>query len=182
MADVDFGPLQPLIGTWTGDRGCDVAPTEGGSEETPYFETLTVEAVGDVTNAGKQTLVVVKYHQTVSIKASGDVFHDEIGYWYWDAATQVLAQSLTIPRAVAVLAGGEVTETGGSVEFSVKAVDGDKDWGIVQSPFMRDNAKTVEFRHHVKVEGNRLVYTETTVLDIYGKTFDHTDGNTLTRG
>ncbi len=48
MADVDFGPLQHLIGTWTGDRGSDVAPTEGGSAETPYFETLTVDAVGEM--------------------------------------------------------------------------------------------------------------------------------------
>lgn len=181
MADVDFGPLNHLVGTWTGNKGSDVSPTLEGSEETPYFETIVVEEVGDVTNAGKQTLVVVKYHQQVSIKSSGEVFHDEIGYWYWDSATNVLAQSLTIPRAVAVLAGGEVTENNGSTQFSVKATYGDDDWGIVQSPFMRDNARTVEFRHNVEVKGNTMTYSETMVLDIYGKTFNHTDGNTLTK-
>lgn len=46
---------------------------------------------------------------------------------------------------------------------------------------MRDNARTVEFRHTIKVDGDKLTYKETTVLDIYGKTFDHTDENELTR-
>jgi hypothetical protein len=51
----------------------------------------------------------------------------------------------------------------------------------VQSPFMRDHARTLAFRHRITVDGDRLTYTETTVVDIYGKRFDHTDTNTLTR-
>ena len=61
------------------------------------------------------------------------------------------------------------------------AKDGSKDWGIAQSPFMRDNARTTEFRHKITVDGDKLVYSETTMLEIYGRTFEHTDDNTLIR-
>ena len=45
---------------------------------------------------------------------------------------------------------------------------------------MRDHARTAEFRHEVSVERESLAYVETTVLDIYGKRFEHTDENTPT--
>jgi len=70
---------------------------------------------------------------------------------------------------------------GGKVEFEVKAVLGSADWGILQSPFMRDNAKTVAFAHKVSVDGSTLKYAETTSLEIYGRSFEHTDENELTR-
>ncbi len=46
---------------------------------------------------------------------------------------------------------------------------------------MRDNARTLEFSHRIAVGDADLVYSETTVLDIYGKRFDHTDANRLIR-
>ena len=46
---------------------------------------------------------------------------------------------------------------------------------------MRDNARSVEFRHQIEVKPDRLSYQETTVLEIYGKTFEHTDENELHR-
>lgn len=178
---VNFGPLAVLVGTWKGDSGSDLAPEPDGKETTPYYETLTVEAVGDVTNAEKQTLAVLRYHQVVSRKVDDEVFHDQTGYWTWDAATGVISHSLTIPRSVCVLAGGQATEGDGYIEIAVAAKVGDADWGIVQSPFMRDNAKTVAFEYQVKISGDSLIYSETTSLEIYGKPFAHTDGNTLKR-
>jgi hypothetical protein len=65
--------------------------------------------------------------------------------------------------------------------LDVAAKDGDPDWGIVQAPFMRDNARTLEFSHRIAVGDTDLVYSETTVLDIYGKRLDHTDANKLIR-
>ena len=41
--------------------------------------------------------------------------------------------------------------------------------------------ETIEFRHQIRLEGDRLSYSETTVVEIYGKTFDHTDENELSR-
>lgn len=182
--DLDFGPLTALIGNWKGDKGLDVAPEPDGSEENPYYETLTFEPVGDVTNAERQTLVVIRYLQVVYRKSDNQAFHNETGYWMWDAETQTVMHSLVIPRAVCVLAGGKVTASGGpseAITLEVAARLDDPDWGIIQSPFMRDQARTVEFRHKIQVDGNKLSYAETTVVDIYGKKFDHTDENELTR-
>ena len=182
--ETDFGPLAGLIGTWRGDKGLDVSPESDGAEENPYYETIAFEAAGDVKNAESQVLLVVRYLQIVRRKSDDEVFHHQTGYWMWDAATGVVAQSLTIPRAVCLLAGGEhpgPVERGKSVTLKVHAKLGDPDWNIVQSPFMRDNASTLEFSHELTVDGDRLSYFETTVVDIYGKTFEHTDENELTR-
>jgi hypothetical protein len=83
-----------------------------------------------------------------------------------------------------VLAGGKAAKPSSPdepVTLQVAARLDDPDWGIIQQPFMRDNARTIEFRHKIQVEGDKLSYAETTVVEIYGKTFDHTDENELTR-
>lgn len=181
---IDYGPIAGLIGKWQGDKGLDVAPEPEGKEENPYFETIIFDAVGDVTNAGKQTLAIIRYHQVVSRNSDKQVFHDEIGYWIWDAAAATVIHSLTIPRAVSVLAGGTVDpgwKGKSPIALDVSARENDPNWGILQSPFMRDNARTTKFRHHVEINGDQLSYHETTVLEIYGKTFEHTDGNELKR-
>ncbi|MAG94789.1 MAG: hypothetical protein CMJ48_13760 [Planctomycetaceae bacterium] len=180
----DYGPLLGLIGTWQGDKGLDIAPEPDGREENPYYETITFEGIGDATNAESQTLVVVRYHQVVSRQSNDKVFHDEVGYWMWDAAAGIVMHSLAIPRAVAVIAGGShsgPTEPGQPVTLEVSAALGDENWGIVQSPFMQQNARTTEFRHKITIDGDKLRYAETTVLEIYGRTFDHTDENELAR-
>ena len=123
----------------------------------------------------------LRYHQSVSRKSNNLVFHDQTGYWIWDAATGTVVESLMIPRAVGVLAGGRWKAGTGPVVLEVAAALDDPDWGIVQSPFMRENARTVAFRHRVVVDGHTLTYDETTVVDIYGTRFQHTDTNTLTR-
>ena len=183
-ADVDYGPLSQLIGSWAGDKGLDIAPDPDGKEENPYYETIVFEACGDAQNAESQTLAVVRYLQIVRRKSDDKVFHDQTGYWMWDAAKGVIMQSLVIPRAVCVLAGGKHSGTlqpGAGTVLTVGAKLGDPDWGIVQSPFMRDNASTLSFTHDLKVSDRKLSYFETTVVDIYGQPFEHTDKNELTR-
>ncbi len=174
---IDYGPLQALIGVWKGNRGLDVAPEPDGAEDNPYYETITFEPVGDVKNAGSQHLVVIGYHQVVRRISDDEVFHDQRGYWIWDAERQTVMHSLMIPRGVAVLAGGHAKDG----VFDVSAKEGATDWGIVQSPFMRDHARTIEFTQRMEVSGEKLSYSQTTMLDIYGKVFEHTDRNELTR-
>lgn len=180
---IDYGPLACLVGKWEGDTGQDVAPEPDGIENNPYYETISFEAIGDISNAETQTLAAVRYLQIVRRKSTNKVFHDQTGYWMWDASAESIMQSLTIPRAVCLVAGGSSASSiqGNSTVLEVRAALGDKDWGIVQSPFMQENARTVSFTHRISVGGDRLTYAETTVLDIYGKRFDHTDGNTLIR-
>ena len=184
MADtkpVDYGPLAKLIGTWRGDKGMDIAPDPAGVEENPYFETLVFVPIGEVTNANDQVLVGLRYHQCVSRKSNQQPFHDQVGYWLWDASTGTIVQSLMIPRAVGLLAAGRRSAGPGPIVLEVAWAADDPGWGVVQSPFMRDNARTVGFRHRLVVDDATLTYDEATIVDIYGKRFEHTDTNTLTR-
>jgi len=179
--EIDYGPLAVLIGVWEGSRGEDIAPEPDGEENNPYYETIVFEAIGDVTNAESQTLVALHYRQIVKRKSDDEVFHDETGYWMWDAERDTVMHSLAIPRAVTLLAGGGVRKEGNALVFEVAAKLGDSDWGVIQSPFMRDNAKTTAFTHTITVSGDEMTYSETTMLDIYGRSFEHTDKNSLTR-
>ena len=182
--EIDYGPLAGLVGTWTGDKGMDISPEPDSTEENPYFETIVFEAAGEVKNAEEQVLAIVRYHQVVQRKSNGEVFHDEVGYWTWDATAKTLVHSLTIPRRVCVLAGGEHSgeaDADGSVRLTVRATLGDDNWGVLQSPFMRDKARTVSFNHEITVRADRLSYSETTGLEIYGRSFEHTDTNELVR-
>lgn len=179
---VNYGPLAALVGVWAGDKGVDKAPEPEGEERNLYYETMMFEAIGDVTNADSQVLAVLRYHQVVSRKSNDKVFHNETGYWMWDAASGQVMQSFSIPRGVCVLAGGKATTSdSGAIEFVVKAAADDPDWGILQAPFMRDKARTLAFSHTITVEGDSLVYAESTLLDIYGRQYDHTDINRLKR-
>jgi len=181
---INYGPLAALIGKWEGNKGMDIAPDPEGTEQNPYYETIVFEAGGDLTNANEQKLVIVPYVQVVSRKADNKVFHHQIGYWNWDSKTGVIMQSLTIPRGFASLAGGQFAlrdNYDGALTFEVKSSIDDADWGIVQSPFLSAKAKTLAFSHKLTVNGDSLEYFESTMLQIYGKTFDHTDTNQLSR-
>lgn len=181
---MDYGPLSQLIGVWKGNKGLDVAPEPGGAENNPYYETITFTAVGNVTNAESQVLAAVHYRQIVQRKSNDEVFHNETGYWMWDAKAGIIMHSLSIPRAVCVLAGGthcDKKTPDGSIILEVSAGLDAKDWKIIQSPFMQDNARTTNFRHRIVVGNDKLSYSETTTLEIYGKVFEHTDQNELLR-
>ncbi len=178
---VDYGPLGLLAGSWEGNKGMDVAPEPDGSESSPYHETLIFEPCGTVVNAEAQTLAVLRYHQVVRRIANDEVFHNETGYWMWDADQGLVSQTLTIPRGVCLVAGGSAEEAEDGMVIRVHAAKGDANWTIVEAPFMRDNAATVSFDRTLRVSGDTLAYDELTIVDIYGRRFDHTDANVLTR-
>ncbi len=181
--DVDFGPLTPLIGSWKGDKGLDIAPDPDGIEENPFYETIEFTAVGDVKNAEEQVLSVVRYIQKVYRKRDDKHFHDQTGYWLWDPATDEVIHSFTIPRGVCVLAGGKATDSSDkSVEIEVKASIDDPNYSIIQAPFMSQKAKTTGFEMTLSVKDEVLYYKETTHVNIYGnKDFKHVDENRLTK-
>ena len=181
-SELDYGPLACLIGTWSGSDGTDVAPEPDSTERSPFYEVLTIEAAGDVDNADEQELMSLRYHQQVFRKSNDKQFHDQVGYWLWCKASGTIMQSVTIPRGVTLLAGGTASVDGDTTTLEVAARDGDPDWGIAQSPFMRDKARTLGFTHKLTVQGGSLHYEETTLLDIYDQhNFEHTDCNTLIR-
>ena len=182
---VNYGPLAALIGEWKGDKGVDRAPEPDGEERNPYYETIVFEAAGDVTNAEEQVLAIVHYKQIVQRKSNDEVFHHQVGYWLWDSADDTIVETFTIPRAVAVVAGGKLAQPKNLVDelvFDVSADASSPEFGIVQAPFMYNRAKTTAFTHTLTVTGDLMRYSETTVLDIYEKSsYNHKDVNTLHR-
>jgi len=175
---IDYGPLAVLIGSWTGDKGVDIAPDpEEGREENPYYETISFEGVGYAKNAEEQLLVAVRYLQVVRRKSDDEVFHDQTGHWMWDKKADTIMHSISIPRGVCVLSSGKASQEEGCTVLDIKS-DAD---GIVQSPFMKDKAKTLSFEAKFSVSENELSYRQTTMLDIYSNVFEHTDTNVLGR-
>ena len=180
--EIDYGPLTGLIGEWRGDRGIDIAPEPDGIERSPFYETILFEAAGDVDNADEQYLTIVRYHQKVFRKSNDEQFHDQVGYFTWEPATGTITQSFVIPRGVGVVAGGKViSDSDGQVVIKMDAKDQDAGWNVCQSPFMREKARTLSFTHTITLKGDEMSYEERTLLDIYGREFDHVDKSKLTR-
>jgi len=182
LIEVDYGPLSNLIGVWYGDKGLDIAPEPDGTEENPYYETITFSEGGSLKNAQSQELAVLHYRRIVTRKSDDGVFHDETGYWLWDAREKVIIHSLSIPRAVSLLAGAHFTnveDKEGNLTIEVSAAADKGDWQIIQSPFMMQNAKTRTYHQKITVGNGKMSYMETTMLDIYGREFEHTDKNEL---
>lgn len=179
--EIDYGPLAGLIGHWQGDKGMDVAPEPSGPDNNPYYESMTFYAVGDVDNAGEQFLSIIHYKQVVRRKSNDEIFHHQVGYWLWDADKQHVMHSFTIPRGVAIVAGGSVKRVSDEIVIEVEAGDSAGHWPIAQSPFMTQKAKTLSFSQQLTLKEDQLSYQQTTLVDIYGKPFEHTDDNKLTR-
>tara|TARA_R110002072_G_scaffold303068_1_gene492533 strand:- start:17546 stop:18019 length:474 start_codon:yes stop_codon:yes gene_type:complete len=148
---------------------------------TPTMMKSPSTPSGPAENAEEQNLVTVRYHQLVRKRNNGKIFHDQIGHWIYEPATGMIVHSLSIPRAVCVLAGGKLQENGDETVFDVEATAGSDSFGIVQSPFMLEKAKTTAFKMSLKVKGDSLNYAETTFLEIYGRPFEHTDKSSLER-
>jgi len=179
---IDYGPLAQLLGKWVGDKGLDNAPDNKADPDiSPFTDELTFTVSGRSENAEEQELVSVKYHHVVRKQENGLIFHDQIGHWIYEHSTGLIMHSLTIPRAVCLLAGGSVTQNDDEYVFDVKSNTGSETFGIVQSPFMAEKAKTKAFHMRMVVEGNILSYEETTSLFIYGKDFEHVDKSSLMR-
>lgn len=180
--DVDYGPLAQLIGKWIGNKGLDIAPDSNANpDKSAFSDEITFTPSGPSENAEEQNLVSIKYHHIVRKLENGRIFHDQIGHWIYEKRTNIIMHSLSIPRAVCLLAGGEYEENNGTSIFNVEAKKGSQTYGIVQSPFMLEKAKTTAFKMNLTVKGNQLNYREVTSLHIYGKDFEHIDESTLFR-
>lgn len=176
---MDFGPLAQLVGTWESVEagGVDVAPAKEGSGQeagapavTPFFEKITFEVAADAENASDQYLVALYYKQEVFRKVDGSKFHDQRGYFIYDAKNQMVYNSFCVPRTTCVTAEG----TAGNKMTLVAP-----ERGFAESSYMTEKASTTGFSMNINIEGNKLTYSQNTLLDIYGKSLSHTDGSTL---
>lgn len=179
---IDYGPLAQLLGKWIGNKGLDNAPDANAAPDlSPFTDELTFTIDGPAENAEEQQLVSVKYHHVVRKLENGRIFHNQIGHWIYEPSTGLIMHSLSIPRAVCLLAGGEIQQKDGETIFEVDAKAGSETFGIVQAPFMLEKAKTRAFHMRLSVKDDELSYEETMSLHIYGKDFEHVDKSTLTR-
>lgn len=180
---IDYGPLQGLIGTFNGDKGIDIAPDrEDGKEENHFFETITFSPAGEVVNADEQRLAALHYHQIVTRKGDDAVIHNQTGYWMWDKERKLIMHSIAIPRGLCLLASGTAhIDEDGSVLLKAVSDLKHKDYTITQATFLKEKAKTIAFDIKLTLRDDELHYFETTLVDIYGGIFEHTDTNTLTK-
>jgi len=177
----NLGPLAALAGIWEGDQGIDIAPGRSGSVETRYRERLEFEPLGPVVN-GPQILYGLRYSTVAWPLEADDPFHEETGYWLWDAKAGQVIRCFMVPRGVTILAGGSVEADSSS--FSMAADVGSETFGVLSNPFLDQAFKTVRYELQVDIHADgRFSYDEDTQLQIQGQDgiFHHTDANTLTR-
>lgn len=182
-AEVDYGPLAGLIGKWSGDKGLDIAPEVEGQEESEYYETLEFSPIGLVTNVDTQDLAGLYYRQVVQDKADDEFIHNQTGYLLWDADNKTVINSFTIPRGLCTLAAGSYngeTDENGRTVLTFKASHDDPNWTIIQSPFMSKMAKSLSFDMKLVFGDGFLRYEQMTLIDIFGRNFEHTEHNELT--
>lgn len=182
----NLGPLAALAGTWQGDKGADLAPStadgpaDRGTALSNYRERIELEPIGRVDNHA-QVLYGLRYRTTAWRVGADDSFHEEVGYWLWDAAAEQVMRCFIVPRGMSVVAGGTAKADANS--FDLQANAGSATFGICSNPFLDREFRTVRYRLHVQVhDDGSWTYTESTQMQLANdKLFDHTDGNTLRR-
>ncbi|WGW01364.1 heme-binding beta-barrel domain-containing protein [Vibrio sp. YMD68] len=174
---LELGPLAQLIGEWKSKHGVDISPAQKGSPQgkgtaavTPFYEVMTFEVAADAKNASDQYLTSIYYKQEVFRVENDTKFHDQRGYLIYDAQKNKVYNSFCVPRAACVTAEGDA---GNTITFRSSKR------GISESNYLSDNATTTDFIMNMAIEGDKLTYSQTSSLNIYGKPFAHTDSSTL---
>jgi len=91
--DPNLGPLGPLLGAWEGEKGTDLAPSDKPASDrrlvtSKYRERMVFEPTGRVDNH-EQSLYGLRYSTKAWRIGSPDAFHEEVGYWMWDPASEL---------------------------------------------------------------------------------------------
>ena len=183
MSDLNYGPLRHLIGQWEsqGFAGKNRAPDpQRKVENTNFRQEMIFEPIGDVENH-EQLLYVLKYSTRAWEEGNeNEVFHEELGYFIWDKTNQQVMKSFTIPRGMAINAGGPAAAD--AQEFTLKADLGSPTYGLSSNKFLDEEFKTLSYEVTFKFSDNGpLTYDENTRIQIKGqeRIFDHTEKNTL---
>lgn len=175
-----LGPLAKLVGTWEGSVGDDTAPGDDrGVEKNSFRELFVFNSFGPANNH-EQTLYGLIYNRTAWRIGADSPFHEQIGYWLWDAQARQIMHSFMIPRGMTVLAGG--TCDANSNIINVSATLGSNIFGICSNPFLDREFKTVQYDSTITiVDSSTFGYEENTQIKIKNQAqiFNHIDKNTL---
>ncbi len=185
MTDFDeaLGPLSRLAGTWEGDKGDDLAPAvpDRGPTGSKFRERIVFEPIGQVDNH-EQVLSGLRYRTTAWRIGTDDPFHEEVGYWLFDAERELVMRCFIVPRGVSVIAGGKAGKD--ATSFDLEAKLGSPTFGICSNPFLDAEFKTVRYTLKVELHGDdEWSYDEDTIMEVKGRDepFHHTDANRLRR-
>lgn len=177
----NLGPLAPMAGIWEGTRGVDIAPKADGPRTLPFHERIELQPI-DPANNGPQLMYGLRYHTFVTKVGQSTTYHDQVGYWLWEPATETVMHSLTIPRGQTVLASGKASAD--AKRFTLTAQRGTTEYGICSNPFLEENFRTDSFTITVTIHNDgSWSYEEDTVMTIKGQDepFHHRDSNHLNR-
>ena len=177
----NLGPLRRLAGIWEGKKGIDLNPKADGPERRVYLERIEMQPIDPQPN-GPQLLYGLRYHIHINTPEEDITFHEQVGYWLWDPATELVMQTLAIPRGQVALAGGKANPDGTGLVVSARR--GETEYGIASTAFLEYAFRTDSYELTVTFNADgSWSYVSDTMLSVRGQAepFRHRDRNTLVK-
>ncbi|WP_374393055.1 FABP family protein [Sphingopyxis sp.] len=177
----NLGPLRRLAGIWEGQRGVDVNPKADGPETRKYYERIEMQPIDPQAN-GPQFFYGLRYHVHINTREEDITFHDQVGYWLYEAATGLILQTLAIPRGQIAIAAGHAKP--GDRKLVLKAERGQTEYGICSTTFLDLAFRTDSYQLTVDFhDDGSWSYVSDTMLMVKGRDepFLHRDHNRLSK-
>jgi len=177
----NLGPLRRLAGIWEGQRGVDINPKADGPETRQYYERIEMQPIDPQAN-GPQLFYGLRYHLHVNTREEDIAFHDQVGYWLYEAATGLILQTLAIPRGQIAIAAGHAEPD--AKKLLLRAERGQTEYGICSTTFLDLAFRTDSYQITVDFhDDGSWSYVSDTTLMVKGRDepFLHRDRNTLVK-
>lgn len=176
----NLGPLRRLAGTWEGMRGVDINPKADGPEQRDFQERIVMQPIDAQTN-GPQLFYGLRYHVEINTPDELIAFHEQTGYWLWEPATNLILQTVAIPRGLVALAAGHAGPN--DDRLIVEARRGEMEYGICATSFLEQAFRTDSYRLEIDFhDDGTWSYVSDTSLMVRGRdAFLHRDRNRLTK-
>lgn len=177
----NLGPLRRLAGIWEGERGVDINPKADGPETRKYYERIEMQPIDPQAN-GPQLFYGLRYHVHINTREEDITFHDQVGYWLYEASTGLILQTLAIPRGQIAIAAGHAEPD--ARRLVVKAERGTSEYGICSTTFLDLAFRTDSYELTVDFhDDGSWSYVSDTTLVVKGRDapFLHRDRNTLVK-
>ena len=177
----NLGPLRRLAGIWEGQRGVDINPKADGPETREYYERIELQPIDPQAN-GPQLFYGLRYHLHVNTREEDIAFHDQVGYWLYEASTGLILQTLAIPRGQIAIAAGHAEPD--AKQLVVKAERGQTEYGICSTSFLELAFRTDAYQLTIDFhDDGSWSYVSDTTLMVKGRDepFLHRDRNRLVK-
>lgn len=175
----NLGPLTRLAGIWEGTKGIDVAPKAPGPERRVYHERIELHPIDPQTN-GPQLFYGLRYHTQIRAEGEEFLFHNQLGFWLWEPATNLIIQTLAIPRGQTAMSSGYAEP--GTTKLHLESDRGATNYGICSTDFLEHAFQTDKFVLDVMFnEDGSWSYSQDTIMQVRGQAepFHHKDNNRL---